>query len=382
MLGALRFVQSEGHRWRGETTDMEIFGLAAMENLPLGSGAWFAAAANAVTAAGRTGDWPRLEALAQAMSSAPIEPAHAVAGASALSRVAVAFLMAGRREPASELLDRIEGGPAADDPVVRARAGVARSYAALRAGEPYAALVAATQAIDALDRIGDVRSATNMRVNRGHILNVLGHTDAAETALREALGAARRLGVRPVVALALQNLGSVLARRGALEEAIRLQREGLELPGVLEDVRSTAGLRQELARCCVLAGRIDEAEREGSAAVEAAAGAPTIRAQALGVLARAALAREDPATAIRHAEAAHELLQQHGSAEGNDAEILLVRAEALHAAGRSDDARHAIREARARVEAQADRLPLDMRRSFLSLAETARTLALAEQWSA
>lgn len=380
MLGALRLVQSEAHRWRGEITDMEIFGLAAMENLPDGAAAWFAAAANVATAAGRTGNWARLQSLAEAVSSAPLEPAVAVAAATAQSRVAVAFIMAGRRDQADALLDRVGEGPGGDDPVVRARIAVARSYASLSAGEPYAALVDVTRAADAFEQVGDLRSAANMRVNRGHILNVLGDTAAAESVLREALASARRLGVQPVAALALQNLGSVLARRGALEEATRLLRDAADRPGQ-EDIRLNAGLYLELSRCSWLEGHLDEAERQAHRAVDGAAGAPTIRAQALGVIARVHVARGDAATALRHVEEAYELLDQHGSAEGMDAEIRLVRAEALQAAGRTHDARRAIAEAAGRIRTQARRLPEDLRRSFLAIDENERTLRLAEEWS-
>jgi len=381
-LGALRLVQSEAHRWRSEITDMEIFGLAAMENLPVGSAGWFAAAGNVVTAAGRMGDTTRLDALAAALAAAPREPAVAVAAASAESRVAVGLLMTARRGEAEALLDRIAAGPVGDDPVVRARLGVARSYASLRTGDLETSLVVATQTIDAFEQVGDLRSAANMRVNRGHILNVLGDTATAEAVLREALATARRLGVQNVAALALQNLCSVLLRRGETAEAGRLLREGAEHPASQEDARLSAGLHLELARCCWMEGRLEEAEREAERAAEGAAGAPAIRIQALTVLVRVHLTRGDVAPAVEVAEDAYRLLGEHGSAEGMDTGVRLARAEALAAAAKLADARRAIEEARAKLLAEADRLPEELRRSFLAIEEHARTLRLAEEWGA
>jgi hypothetical protein len=62
--------------------------------------------------------------------------------------------------------------------------------------------------------------------------------------------------------------------------------------------------------------------------------------------------------------------------------VRLARAEALHASGALDAARHAIADARARLFAIADRIgDPAYRHSFLhNVPENARTLALARSW--
>jgi hypothetical protein len=65
-----------------------------------------------------------------------------------------------------------------------------------------------------------------------------------------------------------------------------------------------------------------------------------------------------------------------------EAFVRLVHAEALHATGAHDDARHAIAGARARLLAIADKIPDPAyKANFLeNVPENARTLALAAAW--
>jgi hypothetical protein len=62
--------------------------------------------------------------------------------------------------------------------------------------------------------------------------------------------------------------------------------------------------------------------------------------------------------------------------------VRLAHAEALHATGAHDAARHAIADARTRLLDIAQRIPdPDYRKSFLEhVPENARTLALARAW--
>src|SRR5262249_44741625 len=51
--GALRLVQAEGHRWRGENVETERLGLEAMRHLPRGGALWCRAAGEVGIASGR-----------------------------------------------------------------------------------------------------------------------------------------------------------------------------------------------------------------------------------------------------------------------------------------------------------------------------------------
>jgi len=333
-------------------------------------------------AAARTGDTARLSSLVASMTSQAPAPGAADAAAVALSRVAVALHMAGRGPEGEALLARVEHGLSGPDPAVRARASVARSFSWLGRGEIYPALIAVSQAAAAFEQFGDLRSAANMRVNRAHLLAVLGDFATAETVVREALATSRRLGLHVVTVLGLVNLGSLLVRTGRAGEARAALHEALEQPGVQDDQRLTGSARVELAWCALLESDPATAEREAQAAVESTEGSPTIRAQALAVLSRARLAQSDAAEALVHAEEAHALLEKYGSAEGMDPEIRVVRAEALWATGQKDAARSAIDDAREKLLDRADRIPEEsLRRSFLEeVPENARTLAFAAEW--
>ncbi|MGZ5969750.1 MAG: hypothetical protein ACXWP4_18885, partial [Polyangiales bacterium] len=94
------------------------------------------------------------------------------------------------------------------------------------------------------------------------------------------------------------------------------------------------------------------------------------------------LARGDTERALAEALEADAILQQVVLDEG-EATVRLVHAEALFAAGRTDEARAAITTARARLFERAARIvDAELRKTFLEgVPENARTLSLAELWN-
>jgi tetratricopeptide (TPR) repeat protein len=175
----------------------------------------------------------------------------------------------------------------------------------------------------------------------------------------------------------------VLARVGAYAEAQEVEHEAMEAFKTKGDRRMEGRSRIFLAEIFLLAGDLDAATREATTAVETLSVAPPAKAHALAVAAQVQLARGDADGALRDATEADKLLQQVGSLDEGAATVRLIHAEALHAAGRHEEARTAIHAARDRLLDRAARIRDEaLRQSFLEhVPENARTLSLARAWA-
>ncbi|WP_437276808.1 hypothetical protein [Sorangium sp. So ce375] len=129
-------------------------------------------------------------------------------------------------------------------------------------------------------------------------------------------------------------------------------------------------------------GDLVAAEREALAGIEGLAMPSLAHDWARSVLARVRLAQGRSAEAAAIAEDLVARLQALGFRPPEATELTLVHAEALHAAGSTDEARAALAAARADLLARADRIPeAEIRRCFLEkVPENARLLALAAAW--
>src|SRR5262249_55853850 len=99
-------------------------------------------------------------------------------------------------------------------------------------------------------------------------------------------------------------------------------------------------------------------------------------------LAQVLLRRAKTGQALEHALEASKALADRPISEG-DAVVRLAHAEALRAAGRTDESVAAIRAARDRLLARATRIARpEWRTSFLEIPDHARTLVLSKEWEA
>lgn len=200
----------------------------------------------------------------------------------------------------------------------------------------------------------------------------------AEQALRSALAVAERMGLHPVITVALQNLGRVHRYRGAFEEDRRVQKLAIEAARKHEYLRLLGCSHVYLAELELSTGDVETAELEVRVGLESLSGAPPLRTSALGVLARVLLARGQVEEALRVATEAHGFLESLGSIEEGEAVVRLVSAEALAANGLHEEFARAIVSARERLLARADRISdVAGRERFLrGIADHARTLDL------
>jgi len=236
----------------------------------------------------------------------------------------------------------------------------------------------AIQAI--FDVIGGERVYLNMHLFGGMNLVYLGAFEAAARALEGIVAADLVLGV--VSALRRFHLAWLYADRGELDKARALATElsahGQAQHNPLEEFRGRWVLAEVLRRM----GDHEGAERELQVALGMVS--PIDHPAVLGTLSvlRLAQGRAEEALAVAE-DAVSRCAAMGGCGMFRGAFVRLAHAEALHATGAHDAARHVIAEARMRLLATADRIADPAHKtSFLeNVPENARTLMLARAWS-
>ncbi|MFO0602143.1 MAG: protein kinase [Polyangiales bacterium] len=381
LLGELRAVEAEAHKWRGAYARAEACAAEALALLPPDSARWFAAAGEWNHCLTLRGAHAELAALAPALTAAPADDATPCEQVVAAARLARSLLLAGRLDEAAPLrrwLADAARTSAGADPAVAATLAELHAHERGSEGDPDVCddLDAAARGFE---RAGNRRVACVQRVNLGSACAALGRYDEAERALREALADAERMGLANAALGAKNNLALAVARLGRLDEALSFATDAARGYAALGDARMAGGTRIYAAEAHAAAGRHADAEREARAAAEALVSVPPLRAHALGVLSRAVLA----GSADRATEALALAEEALASAEGMDEGEALVRlahAEALAACGHHDAARRAFTDAAGRLRERAGRIADPSRRArFLQdVAENARTLALAD----
>jgi eukaryotic-like serine/threonine-protein kinase len=332
------------------------------------------------TLAGRISDFLAAVALLRGVDPAP----------DAVARMSLAFLSAvcildvlGRVPEGTTLEQRFFAfvQTAGDrEPIARFWRNTATGMRAAYAHEdPWNAL----QHSDAIQAIFDVIGGQliflNMELFRGMNLWFLGALTPAEQKLETIAAADESLGVAS--SLRRFSLAWLRADRGALDEArvlaAQLSEYGHAHHNPLDEGRGCWVLAEVLRRM----GDLDAAEREIAAALGMAM--PLEHPGILGTLSALRLAQGRPSEALAAAEdAVARCAAMGGCGMFRGAFVRLAHAEALHATGAHDAARHAIVGARARLFAIAGRIAdRDYKQSFLdNVPENARTLALARAW--
>lgn len=384
-LGELRLLQANAHRWRGEFAEMRARVEVAAENLDTGSARWCKAMGNLAVACRATADYDGLVSVAEELAALDPPPVYQPAHAEAAARTAQQLFIIGWARPADDLLRRVEPlTPVLENthPAVVGWMENARAFGALYLGDAGTYLELSRRSARRFERAGDVRSEANARVHLGFAFLQVGAYPEAEVALREALVAARRLGLFNVVATAMNNLGLALAHTGRLEEATAVETEAIRLAASQEDRRLEGGSHHYLAIITAMRGDHAEASRIARHAASMLHVAPPLRAHALATRARCLLEQGLRDEALTVATEALEQLESLGGIEEGEAAVRLVYAEALEHAGKPDQARAHMAVALARLEQRAMRITdVTWRERFLNeVAENRRTVELARAW--
>jgi tetratricopeptide (TPR) repeat protein len=406
VLGALRLLQAEAHKWQGSAAEAEQAAVEAMSRFELGSPLWYVAAAETGSMRLRLGRHAELAELAREVqaygllgpssaadpvSSAPrsshahfssLPPGPTMGAAvSAVARLAGSLLHDGQHALAEALIEEINrvAGPVAErDYGVAARLYALHASRALCYGDPAAALQFTELSIPSFAFTGDRRNACLGRVNAAHAMLQLGDPRQAEVALRSALADAERMGLHNVSALARQNLGPALGRQGKVTAALAIEQEAVDTFASQENRRQEGRARAYLAEILAQSGDLESAEREARTAAQRVATIPPLRAFALAVLAQILLARGRDAAALEAAREGLDLLIATGGMEEGESLLRLVYAESLAAVGHEAAAVDAIDVAHQRLQARAARISDPAwRASFCErVASNARTLGL------
>jgi hypothetical protein len=390
LRGALRLAQAEAHLWRGEFGEAERRGLDAAAAIARGQALWFRALGQiiiSVAKQGKVDDLVRWVGEARAASGSLAPSSEALPAQILCLAWAASFLLVAARHAEADAiiawtaqkLDSL----AEPDPQALALVHQARAARASLAADPAACLAALEASRAAFDRAGDARNMAAVRANIGFILGEFGAWERAEQVLRDALLDAERLGLVELRAVVQHNLGRAIAYRGDLAEGERLERLAAECFAAQGEPRLEGLARIYLAEIKLLAGLPGEAETQAIAALALLASAPAHHVQAQAVLARSLLALGELASALETASKAADELNVLGSIDEGEAEVRLVYAECLAAAGRPREARAAAEAAQARLKDRSARIAdLDLRVSFLTAVPAhLRTVSLADQFA-
>jgi serine/threonine protein kinase/tetratricopeptide (TPR) repeat protein len=381
-LGALRLIQAEVHRWRGELGDAERCAVLAAELLPRGAALWFRAMDEAISASGRRGSFGHAEAVAAGLTAA-IQPGADSARVICLCGAARHLLHAGRYEFADRILAEIAGKAADLGPRALAEVHRLRGAKARHLGDIASDVAGYEAALAAYEEAGDARHACNCRVSLGFGYIELGAFEAARVELERALAAAERMGIYAVLRRARQNMSLVLAANGEFTAAAAMATHAIEASHAQGDFRFEAWTRLYLSRIRRCQGDLAAAEGEARLAAELLSAMPPARAGALATLALALLDQQRVAEALSSAREALGVLEALGGIEEFEPVIRLAFAEAARAAGAYQAAHAAIVAARARILRQAEGIhEPSLRHSFLTrVADNASILELAQLWA-
>jgi tetratricopeptide (TPR) repeat protein len=278
--------------------------------------------------------------------------------ARALGKRSAALVYAGRTADAAELLAEAERLVWTRAGGLRAEAAIWRAQLAAATGELGDRRNAYWAAVELYREMGDLRRHAGASVNLADVYNRIGAYDEAADALRAALEACKRVGMRLMEGYAWLNLGYAELGAGDAERAARSLAEAEAIARAVGEERLRLGATLYLAKVDLALNQHETAENAANTVREEAEarGFSGLAALAHGVAARAALARGAVDRAVEHARAAVTLRDELGGLEEDEGAVFLVLAQALEAAGDAEGAALAWTRGRAAVEATAARI--------------------------
>jgi hypothetical protein len=388
LLGKLRAIQARAHYFRGSAAESECAALEAMTLLSRGSPDWCMAAGVGLIASGALGHRENVAPIVKTMrelSEAEWRDAIEPRQVRLACLVEIALLMGGANELAgffaarrAQIVERAEAGSMVSAAWIR----YLEAMRALYVERDYAATL--TRLRDALALLGEIGdpNAFSSRVILAQLLIEAGDVSAAEPLLEECMRPVAFRGNELTINLARGFFAVVLARRGRYGEAAALATEVREIWLRDTDPFFAAFGRNVVARAFAECGRLEVAEAEGRAAVDALATFPPHQVGALARLARVLVARGQHREGLEMARRAHAMYARGLGSFEVEAALDLAMAEALYASGDLMAARAWVIEARRRLHARAEKLPPEMRRPYLEQApDHARIERLASEWS-
>ncbi|MDA8016048.1 MAG: protein kinase [Thermoanaerobaculia bacterium] len=353
--GNLHLLCAVAQRWRGDWSETQRRAEIAGELLEAGSAEWFRASAEAMTAAARRGHhevarlWQSRVASTAALVSDRAPDGTWSAGSARISALALAsrqVFHAGEYEEAERLASLAEsiaaraGAPDGNDggeclePGAWANLHRLRGARARHVGDLAGDLRGYCRALEACEKLGDVRQAANVRVSLGFGYLEVGDQTRAEAFLSQGLREARRMGLESVVTRARQNQGLALIQRGDGRSAVGILRQVIDEAREQGNLRFVGWTSVYLSQAYLLIdgqGPRQSSESVAREAVGLLIDSPPARAGAEAALSRSLLAQQYVPEARLAAAAAFEVLETHGGIEEFESLVWLAWLEALQA---------------------------------------------------
>jgi hypothetical protein len=379
--GLLRQLQGTALFMRGHMSASVEMSREAIALLKAGTTPWFVSAAEAFLAGMFLGDPGITVPVLQAIVDAPVEPEPSGPYGLAINGTCMALSATGQLDLARSLLGRAEAlESATSDPdlafVFWLR--IRRGFFQTMFGELGSALATLAEGRRLAHRTEDARGRGSVGMMTVEVLAQTGHCDRADAVLQDlrAFCEPRRLGVYADWGTLHLALARVITRGAAA--AMPSLSALLDRP----DRFLASSARAYIAEALAKSGDLEAATREATRSLQEGAAFPVMQGHCLGVQGLVALRGGQPAEALAFAQRGLEA-ESRAPWPSVGSLLRLVRAEALRALGRTDDADVSIRDARDRVLRIAATLEgePELRRSYLAnIDANARTLELAREW--
>jgi hypothetical protein len=349
---ALRLIQAEASKWRGNNQDAQGYATAALGLVTRGAPEWCLAAAEAAVAAGKLGEHDACVRLSGQLLETVLREDNERELTIALSRVATQLVLSGEAQLAADLLDRASrvSDELHPDSAVLGWLLEARAVLAGASGDPVGRIELAEAAANRFEEAGDLRNACLQRVSLGFAQVEFGAFEEAEHALREALMVAERMELSNTVPIAKAQLARAIAEQERTEEALALASDAVAAFDQQGNRRLAGMSRVYLAQIQLTLGQVETALATATRAVGILDNAPALQRSALAVLALARVAAGAPGHALEAAQKANAGLDAEEQLPAGECLVRLALAEALLASDRPEEAVAAARSARTRID--------------------------------
>ncbi|MEO8703093.1 MAG: protein kinase [Kofleriaceae bacterium] len=374
LVGRLELARAEALNWRGDHAAAIPAAARARERLPRGGVSWFRATSEVFFGAGRLGEMAHAMGSLRDLTTAVPLPDASLEQLRSVSRAAIIMLRFGPPGVGAALVERADALAVGSEPdlIVSHRLHTIHALVARARGDAPAAIAENNAAIDAAERVHDMRELAFTYLSGGGFYLELNSPELAEPLLARGVQHAERVGAATVLSLLYVLSSFCELERDRLDAARSYATRALA--GCADSDRSAEGLaRWCLARIAHLRGDLAGAERHLAVALDKLATFAEFHTFALASQAQLELAYRNPARALQTLATALAKAQPNNGFEQGESLLRLLEIEALE---QLDDPRaaEATRIAIARLDERAARIAEPWRTRFLSRAENAATL--------